>query len=461
MAKFVLIGSGLAGGLLAAYLGRRGYDVDLYERRADPRAGNFVGGRSINLALSTRGIHALAQLGIANEVLQYAIPMRGRMIHDKSGSLHFAPYDVDPNKYINSIGRAALNTTVIEAAQRYPNVRVHFNHRCTDIDPDSATAELVNTETDSNGSSVVAGVSPAIAKHQVIEASAEAVIGVDGAFSAVRQSMQRQIKGFEQDESYLAHGYKELTIPPAPDGSWRMEKEALHIWPRKSFMMIALPNPDGSFTCTLFWEFEGPRSFQSTKTDDDVRRFFDEEFPDAVLLMPTLLEDFRQNPTGSLVTIRCAPWYYKDKVALVGDAAHAVVPFYGQGMNAAFEDCVVFDECLAQFPNDRKRAFAEYFSRRKGNADALADLAVHNFVEMRDKTASHVFRAKKKLDHLLEGLLPGIYLPLYTMVTFTRIPYATAAHRARVQDRIVYGSLFGAGIVIFLLLNGLFRLIAD
>ena len=461
MAKFVLIGSGLAGGLLAAYLGRRGYDVDLYERRADPRAGNFVGGRSINLALSTRGIHALAQLGIANEVLQYAIPMRGRMIHDKSGSLHFAPYDVDPNKYINSIGRAALNTTVIEAAQRYPNVRVHFNHRCTDIDPDSATAELVNTETDSNGSSVVAGVSPAIAKHQVIEASAEAVIGVDGAFSAVRQSMQREIKGFEQDESYLAHGYKELTIPPAPDGSWRMEKEALHIWPRKSFMMIALPNPDGSFTCTLFWEFEGPRSFQSTKTDDDVRRFFDEEFPDAVLLMPTLLEDFRQNPTGSLVTIRCAPWYYKDKVALVGDAAHAVVPFYGQGMNAAFEDCVVFDECLAQFPNDRKRAFAEYFSRRKGNADALADLAVHNFVEMRDKTASRVFRAKKKLDHLLEGLLPGIYLPLYTMVTFTRIPYATAAHRARVQDRIVYGSLFGAGIVIFLLLNGLFRLIAD
>ena len=461
MAKFVLIGSGLAGGLLAAYLGRRGYDVDLYERRADPRAGNFVGGRSINLALSTRGIHALAQLGIANEVLQYAIPMRGRMIHDKSGSLHFAPYDVDPNKYINSIGRAALNTTVIEAAQRYPNVRVHFNHRCTDIDPDSATAELVNTETDSNGSSVVAGVSPAIAKHQVIEASAEAVIGVDGAFSAVRQSMQRQIKGFEQDESYLAHGYKELTIPPAPDGSWRMEKEALHIWPRKSFMMIALPNPDGSFTCTLFWEFEGPRSFQSTKTDDDVRRFFDEEFPDAVLLMPTLLEDFRQNPTGSLVTIRCAPWYYKDKVALVGDAAHAVVPFYGQGMNAAFEDCVVFDECLAQFPNDRKRAFAEYFSRRKGNADALADLAVHNFVEMRDKTTSRVFRAKKKLDHLLEGLLPGIYLPLYTMVTFTRIPYATAAHRARVQDRIVYGSVFGAGIVIFLLLNGLFRLIAD
>ena len=184
------------------------------------------------------------------------------------------------------------------------------------------------------------------------------------------------------------HGYKELTIPPAADGGWRMEKHALHIWPRKSFMMIALPNPDGSFTCTLFWEFEGPRSFATMRSDDDVRRFFDEEFPDAVPLMPTLLEEFRENPTGSLVTIRCAPWHYRDKVALVGDAAHAVVPFYGQGMNAAFEDCVVLDECLAEFPDDRARAFAEYFRRRKVNADALADLAVHNFIEMRDKTAS-------------------------------------------------------------------------
>jgi len=247
--KFTLIGSGLAGGLLAAYLGRRGYDVDLYERRADPREGNIVGGRSINLALSTRGIHALEQLGIADEVLQHAIPMRGRMIHDKSGNLHFAPYDVDPNKHINSIGRAALNTTVIEAAQRYPNVQVHFNHRCTDVDLDEATAHLLNTETNTTS-----GV------------RTDAVIGVDGAFSAVRQSMQKKLEKFEYDESYLPHGYKELTIPPRLDGSWQMEKEALHIWPRKSFMMIALPNPDGSFTCTLFWEFEGPRSFKTTKT---------------------------------------------------------------------------------------------------------------------------------------------------------------------------------------------------
>jgi kynurenine 3-monooxygenase len=417
--KFVLIGSGLAGGLLAAYLGRRGYDVDLYERRADPREGNIVGGRSINLALSTRGIHALEQLGIADEVLQHAIPMRGRMIHEKSGALHFSPYDRNPNKFINSIGRAALNTTVIEAAQRYPNVRVHFNHLCTDVD----LTEAVGYFETENGQ---------------VSARGDAVVGVDGAFSAVRQSMQKKLAQFQYDESYLAHGYKELTIPPAPDGSWQMEKNALHIWPRKSFMMIALPNPDGSFTCTLFWEFEGPRSFATTKTDDEVRDFFEEEFPDAVPLMPALLEDFRNNPTGSLVTIRCAPWFYQDKVALVGDAAHAVVPFYGQGMNAAFEDCVVLDECLAQFPQDRHRAFAEYFARRKENADALADLAVQNFIEMRDKTASRVFRTKKKMDHLLEGLLPGIYLPLYTMVTFTRMPYATAAKRARLQDVILY-----------------------
>jgi len=422
VARFVLIGSGLAGGLLAAYLGRRGHEVDLFERRADPREGNIVGGRSINLAISTRGIHALEQIGIADEALRHAIPMPGRMIHDKSGALHFAPYDVDPKKCINSIGRAALNTTVIEAAQRYSNVRVHFNHKCTGVDIDSAVAHLESA-------------------NSVVTARGDAVIGVDGAFSTVRKSMQSEITKFQYDESYLAHGYKELTIPPGADGSWRMEKNALHIWPRKSFMMIALPNPDGSFTCTLFWEFEGARSFATTNTDENVRRFFDEEFPDAVPLMPTLLEDFRNNPTGSLVTIRCAPWFYRDKVCLVGDAAHAVVPFYGQGMNAAFEDCVVLDECLQKFPQNRERAFGEYFHHRKENSDALADLAIGNFIEMRDKTASKTFRVKRKLDHLLEAALPGIYLPLYTMVTFTRIPYSTAARRARMQDRIVYGSL--------------------
>jgi kynurenine 3-monooxygenase len=433
VAKFVLIGSGLAGGLLAAYLGRRGYAVDLYERRADPREGNIVGGRSINLAISTRGIHALEQIGLADEALRHAIPMRGRMIHDRTGQLHFSPYDVDPKKCINSIGRAALNTTVIEAAQRYSNVRVHFNHKCTGVDIDSAIAHLETA-------------------NAAVTARGDAVIGVDGAFSAVRKSMQDAVAKFQYDESYLAHGYKELTIPPGSDGSWRMEKNALHIWPRKSFMMIALPNPDGSFTCTLFWEFEGPRSFATTKTDDDVRRFFEEEFPDAVTLMPNLLDDFRNNPTGSLVTIRCAPWFYRDKTCLVGDAAHAVVPFYGQGMNAAFEDCAVLDECLEQFPDNRERAFAEYFGRRKENADALAALAIGNFIEMRDKTTSKTFRAKKKLDHSLEAALPGIYLPLYTMVTFTLIPYAQATRRAKRQDLFIYTTLLILAVSTLILL---------
>ncbi|HEY7002548.1 MAG TPA: NAD(P)/FAD-dependent oxidoreductase [Candidatus Udaeobacter sp.] len=432
-AKFVLIGSGLAGGLLAAYLGRRGYEVDLYERRADPREGNIVGGRSINLAISTRGIHALEQIGIADDALRHAIPMRGRMIHDKSGALHFAPYDVDPKNCINSIGRASLNTTVIEAAQHYPNVNVHFNHKCTDVDLTEAVSHL-ETKT---GKLTVRG---------------DAVVGVDGAFSAVRASMQRKLDNFQYDEAYLAHGYKELMIPPASDGSWQIEKHALHIWPRKSFMMIALPNPDGSFTCTLFWEFEGPRSFATTNSDDDVRRFFDEEFPDAVPLMPTLIEDFKSNPTGSLVTIRCAPWYYRDKICLLGDAAHAVVPFYGQGMNAAFEDCVVLDECLDRSADNRECAFAEYFERRKENADALADLAIDNFIEMRDKTAAKTFRAKKKLDHLLEAALPGVYTPLYTMVTFTRVPYAQAARRARLQDLILYAALVVVALIGILVL---------
>ncbi|MBA3883386.1 MAG: FAD-dependent monooxygenase [Chthoniobacterales bacterium] len=432
--KFTLIGSGLAGGMMAAFLGRRGYDVELFERRGDPHSGNLVGGRSINLALSTRGIHALEQLGIADQVLQHAIPMRGRMIHDKSGELHFTQYDRDPEKCINSIGRGALNTATIEAAQQYGSVQVHFNHACSDVDIDSATARVVNTSSDESAT-----------------VSGDAIIGVDGAFSAVRRSMQR-LDRFEYSQTYLPHGYKEFTIPPSADGTWRMEKHALHIWPRKSFMMIALPNPDASFTCTLFWEFEGPHSFAKVKTDDGFRRFFENEFADAVPMMPNLLTEYHENPTGSLVTIRCAPWHYRDKVALVGDAAHAVVPFYGQGMNAAFEDCVVLDECLAELPHNRAGAFAAYFARRKENTDALAALAVDNFIEMRDKTASPTFHAKKKVDHLLEGALSGFYLPLYTMVSFTRIPYAEAARRARRQDRLVGVALVAVAIVAVVLI---------
>jgi kynurenine 3-monooxygenase len=289
--RFTLIGGGLAGGLLATYLGRAGYHVDLYERRPDPGAGNFVGGRSINLAVSTRGIDALAGVGLAEEVLKTAIPMRGRMIHGPHGDLHFQPYDKDPLRCIYSIGRATINSVTLAAAQALPNVRVRFNHRCTDVDLDRGIAHIHDAES-----------------NQSIETESGVVIGVDGAFSAVRRAMQR-LDRFDYSQDYLRHGYKELTIPPGPGGEHRMEKNALHIWPRRSFMMIALPNPDGSFTCTLFWQFEGPESFAAVRGDEDVRRFFEREFPDAVPLMPTLVEDFKHNPTGSMVTVRCRPWH--------------------------------------------------------------------------------------------------------------------------------------------------------
>ncbi len=426
--RFVLIGSGLAGALLATYLGKRGYAVDLYERRPDPAAGNFVGGRSINLAISTRGLAALERVGLADEVLKTAIPMRGRMIHGPRGELHYQPYDIDPSRHINSIGRASLNSVTLDAAKRYSNVRVHFNHRCTEVDLERPTARLVNAET-----------------NESVEATGDIVIGVDGAFSAVRRAMQR-LDRFNYSQDYLRHGYKELTIPPAASGAFQMEKNALHIWPRRRFMMIALPNPDGSFTCTLFYPFEGAESFAAMKSDNDVREFFQREFPDAVPLMPTLIQDYRENPVGSMVTIRSSPWHYQGKVVILGDAAHAVVPFYGQGANAAFEDCIVLDECIEKYAPDWSRVFGEYDRIRKPNCDAIADLAVKNFYEMRDKTASRVFRARKLLERTLHRLLPGIYTPLYTLVSFTRTPYADAVRKAQAQDRAVTG----AGVILLM-----------
>lgn len=426
--RFVLIGSGLAGALLATYLGKRGYAVDLYERRPDPAAGNFVGGRSINLAISTRGLSALERVGLADEVLKTAIPMRGRMIHGPHGELHYQPYDIDPSRHINSIGRASLNSVTLDAAKRYSNVRVHFNHHCKEVDLERPTARLVNTET-----------------NETVEATGDIVIGVDGAFSAVRRAMQR-LDRFNYSQDYLRHGYKELTIPPAAGGAFQMEKNALHIWPRRRFMMIALPNADGSFTCTLFYPFEGAESFAAMKSDTDVRGFFQREFPDAVPLMPTLIEDYRENPVGSMVTIRSSPWHHQGKVAILGDAAHAVVPFYGQGANAAFEDCIVLDECIENCAPNWSHVFGEYDRIRKPNCDAIADLAVKNFYEMRDKTASRVFRARKLLERTLHRLLPGIYTPLYTLVSFTRTPYAEAVRKARAQDRAVAG----AGVILLM-----------
>ncbi len=410
-----VVGAGLAGALLACYIGRTGRPVEVHEKRPDPRRGPAERGRSINLALSVRGIHALREVGLADDVLADSVLMRGRMIHARDGSLTFQPYGKDDSEALHSVSRAGLNRLLVKAAGAHPSVRVHFGHKCTGLDPAGA-AEFV----DETG--------------ETVRVDAEAVIGTDGAYSAVRAWMQRR-EGFNYRQDYLSHGYRELTIPAGPGGEYRIEKHALHIWPRGNFMMIALPNLDGSFTCTLFWPFEGPNSFAALKTEADVLAFFRQEFPDAVPLIPDLADAFLHNPTGWLVTVRCQPWH-SGRAVLVGDACHAVVPFLGQGMNAAFEDCTVLVRCLAEAGWRWEEAFARYELLRKEHADALADLCIENFVEMRDRVASPLFILRKRLAVLLHALFPRWYLPLYTMIEFTRIPYADAVRRARKQARI-------------------------
>lgn len=423
--NFTIFGAGLAGTLMAVYLARQGRRITLYERRADPRAAGAERGRSINLALSTRGIEALRHVGLADEILAEAIPMRGRMIHGRGGDAVFQPYSKDPRNAINSISRAGLNIALLNAAEREPGVTVHFGKRCLGMDFQTGKTEVLD---------VVTG--------QIAHVDTDTVIGADGAFSGVRASMQK-LDRFDYSQTYLEHGYKELTIPPAASGNaaHRIEKHALHIWPRGTYMMIALPNQDGSFTCTLFWPFHGPSSFEALRTGDDILSFFRQEFPDSIELIPDLVDDFQHNPTSSLVTVRCFPWHIGSRAVLIGDAAHAVVPFYGQGMNASFEDCSALADCIHQHENDLEAAYRAYGESRKPNTDALAQLAYDNFIEMRDKTATPAFRRKKKLEHALERWLPGRYISLYEMVSFTTIPYAQALARARRQDAIVRRTL--------------------
>ena len=433
--RVTIVGAGLGGGLLACLLGRRGYRVDVYERRPDPREHGFRGGRSINLALSTRGIDALQRVGLAERVLAGAVPMRGRMMHAANGELSFQPYSKNPGDAINSVSRGGLSMELLAAADAFDGVSLHFDRRCVDVDLERRTVALACAD----GNETVTGES-------------DLVVGADGAFSAVRGRLLGTDR-FDYHQAYLEHGFKELSIPPAADGSFAMEANALHIWPRGGFMMIALPNADRSFTCTCFWPFAGPRGFDAVRTDDDVRRLFAAEFADAVPLMPTLERDYATNPVGSLMTVRCRPWHYQDAVVLIGDAAHAVVPFYGQGMNASFEDCVVLDECLERHPGHLAAALAEYTALRKVNGDAIADLALRNFIEMRDKVGSRLFLLHKKVEKLLHRWLPRWFTPLYNMVTFSTIPYAEARRRARVQWRVLgvaglaAALLVGAGVV--------------
>jgi kynurenine 3-monooxygenase len=414
-----VVGAGLAGALFACYLGRAGRRVTVYEKRPDPRLASAERGRSINLALSVRGIHALRELGLADDVLLQSVLMRGRMIHARDGRLTFQPYGKDDSEALHSVSRAGLNRLLVEAAAGCESVQLRFDRRCTGLDPQAGIVEFHDE-----------------ASAEAVTVAAEAVVGADGAYSAVRGALQRR-EGFNYQQEYLSHGYKELTIPSGTGGEHRLDKHALHIWPRVSFMMIALPNLDGSFTVTLFWPFEGPNSFAALKTEADVLTFFRGQFPDAVPLIPALADEFLTNPTGWLVTIRCQPWHV-GRAVLVGDASHAVVPFLGQGMNAAFEDCTVLHQCLREEKWEWERAFARYEGLRKEHADALADLCVANFVEMRDRVASPWFLLGKRADVLLHRLFPRWYLPLYTMIEFTRIPYADAVRRARSQKLAVW-----------------------
>jgi len=427
----LIVGAGLAGSLLACYLAEMGWRVDVFERRSDPRAKGYLGGRSINLALSARGVWGLAGVGLDAHVLERdAIPMRGRMIHPPGGGATvFQPYSQDTNDAINSVSRGGLNLTLLEAAAAMPGVEFHFDQPCVDVDLDACAAMI----------------------HQpggtTTRVQADLVIGADGAFSPVRLRLMKNDR-FEYSQSYLEHGYKELMIPAAAELSegalrghsardgFAMEPNALHIWPRGGAMMIALPNRDKSFTCTLFWPLDGEHGLTSLRTEDEVAAFFKQHYPDATPIMPTLVRDFRANPNGSLVTVRCWPWQWGGKTVVIGDAAHAIVPFYGQGMNCAFEDCRVLARCLSEH-RDQREALEVFQAERKPNADAIADMALENFTEMRDKVGDARFLYRKRVEQTLHRLHRDRVHPQYNLVSFSTVPYVEARQSGRRLDALL------------------------
>ncbi len=414
--NIAITGAGLVGSLLSIYLAKRGYQVTVIERRPDMRKSKGYEGRSINLALSNRGIRALEEVGLAEELKKEAIPMHGRMIHDLQGNLQFQPYGKE-GQYINSISRSGLNKVLMTAAEN-AGVTFQFEQRITNVN--FATTELSIQSAD----------------QKIQQTSFDQVIGADGAFSAVRLALQMTDR-FDYSQEYIHHGYKELHIPASATGGFRMEKNALHIWPRESFMLIALPNPDGSFTLTLFFPFSGPQSFEKLSTAEEVQVFFNATFPDAVQLMPEYVTEFFQNPTSSLVTVKCFPWV-KNNVLLIGDAVHAVVPFYGQGMNAGFEDCRVLNQLLDVYHDNWEQVAPLFQQQRKPNADAIAQLALDNFIEMRDLVNDVDFILRKKIEAKLHELYPTEWIPLYSMVTFyEEIPYAVAYETGQKQKKIM------------------------
>eukprot|EP00761_Pharyngomonas_kirbyi_P003214 gb/GECH01003218.1/.p1 GENE.gb/GECH01003218.1/~~gb/GECH01003218.1/.p1 ORF type:complete len:452 (+),score=93.50 gb/GECH01003218.1/:1-1356(+) len=413
----VVAGGGLCGSLAAIFLAKRGFNVEIFERRSDSRVDGINQGRSINLALSERGLNALRQAGVDNEILSNSIKMKGRQVHDIRGNTRFQAYDIH-GKHLLSVSRQFLNEHLISEAEKLPNITTHFEYKCTGAEIRKGAINFKKNDGNEE------------------RRQPSLVVGADGAFSAVRSSMQRTDR-FQYSQEFLTHGYKELCIPRTSDGEFAMEPEALHIWPRNNFMMIALPNPDKSFTCTLFMAFEnGDQSFDKLQNESQVLEFFKNQFPDAVPLMPTLVEDFFRNPTSSLVTIRCHP-FHKNNFVLLGDSAHAIVPFYGQGCNCAFEDCFVFDQLFDQYNGNLNQVLEEYSKQRKADVDTIADLALYNYLEMRDHTASFKFLLKKKLEHVLHWFMPKTFIPLYTYVSFTNVPYSLALRTSDKQSRYI------------------------
>ena len=421
--RVVIVGAGLTGALLATMLGQRGYDVAVYERRSDPRATGAERGRSINLAISTRGLTALQQVGLEADVLERALLMKGRMIHDAEGNEEFQAYSADGERGINSISRGELNAVLLDSAERLPGVHLYFDHRLTAMDIDARTLSFAGPD-------------------GPVDVAADAIIGADGAFSVVRRAMQGR-DGFDFSQDYLSHSYKELTIPPV-DGDFALDPSALHIWPRGASMMIALPNLDRSFTATLFWPRKGPGSFEDIVTPEQARRYFDDNYPDASELMPDLEEDYRLNRVGSLLTVRCSPWN-AGSVALIGDAAHAICPFYGQGANAGFEDCIEMITQLELHAGNWAPALDAYARTRKPQGDAIADLALHNFIEMRDSVNSPVYQAVHRAEQVLHRALGDRYKTRYEMVSFSNTPYAEIEPTVR-RQRTVAGVATAVGL---------------
>ena len=445
--NILIIGAGLCGSLLALRLAQRGYTVNVYESRPDLRTTDISAGRSINLALSDRGLKALKLAGIEDKVKPLCIPMNGRLVHDVEGNTFPSNYSGRDGEFINSISRGELNGLLLTEADKYDNLTIHFNKKCNSIDIENNIASLYDYESKIES-----------------EVKGDVLFGTDGAGSSLRKAYYLERKFlFSFSQNYLTHGYKELEIPASKDGTHLISKDYLHIWPRGEYMLIALPNLDGSFTVTLFLSYdEGEYNFNNLTSENKIKTFFKTQFPDALALIPSIAEEFFNNPTGPLGTIKCSPWHYKNKNILLGDSAHAIVPFYGQGMNASFEDVSVFDAILELHEGDWETIFKVYEKTRKADTDAIADLAIDNYYEMRDHVANPIFKEKRAIEMALEKKFPEEYFSKYSMVTFKEeIPYNQAMKRGRAQDKAILNLLVNKEINTNEDLNSTFKKVQD